>query len=249
MGGLEIGYLYLLAAGGGLVSFLSPCVLPLIPAYLCLLAGTSLEQFTADQTVSREVMGRAVLSAFAFVMGFTTVFVLLGASAWAINALVFEHIEVIGKVAGALIVVLGLHYMGLFRIPLLDREVRFNPDRMSGAWLGAYVIGLAFAFGWTPCIGPILGAILTIAASKSSLDFGVGLLTVYSLGLGIPFIAAAFAVKPFMDLARRFRSHIRKVEVGAGALLTATGVMIFTNSLQTLGFYLLEVFPALGAIG
>ena len=247
MGGFDISYLA--AVGGGLVSFLSPCVLPLVPGYMCFLTGASLEQLTTRDAAAREVMPRAVASALAFVMGFTTVFVIMGASASAINAFVFEHIEVIGKVAGALIVVLGLHYMGLLRIPLLNREARFNPERISGGWVGAYVIGLAFAFGWTPCIGPILGTILAIAGTEDSLGFGVSLLTVYSLALGIPFVIAAFALKPFMDFARRFRRHIRKVEMGAGALLVVTGVMMFTNSLQTLGFYLLETFPALGAIG
>lgn len=247
MGGFEISYLA--AAGGGLISFLSPCVLPLVPAYVGFLAGASLEQLTAGDRVARQATTRAVTAALAFVLGFTTVFVLLGASASAINALIFEHIGVIGKVAGAVIVVLGLHYMGLLRIPAFDQELRFNPGKSFGGWLGAYVIGLAFAFGWTPCIGPILATILTIAATKESLGFGISLLTVYSLGLGIPFVTAALAVQPFMNFARRFRRHMHKVEIGAGALLVVTGVMIFTNSLQALGFYLLEVFPALGTIG
>ena len=246
MSGFEISFLA--AAGGGLISFLSPCVLPLVPAYLCFLAGASLEQITGEEA-ARAVMPRAVLSALAFVLGFTTVFVMMGASASAISGLLLENIGVIGKIAGAVIVVLGLHYVGLFRIGLLDRELRFNPQRMWGGWIGAYVIGLAFAFGWTPCIGPILATILTLAASDDSLAFGASLLTVYSLALGIPFLIAALAIKPFLNFVQRFRRHLHKVEVGAGALLIVTGVMIFTNSLQTLGFYLLELFPALANIG
>ncbi len=246
MGGFDISYLA--AAGGGLISFLSPCVLPLVPAYLCFLAGVSLEELTGKEA-ARPVMPRALLAALAFVLGFTTVFVTMGASASAVSGLVMQHMGVIGKVAGVVIIVLGLHYVGLFRIALLDRELRFNPRRIWGGWIGAYVIGLAFAFGWTPCIGPILATILTIAASRESLGFGTSLLTVYSLGLGIPFLLAALAVKPFLKFVGRFRAHLHKVEMGAGALLVVTGVMIFTNSLQSMGFYLLEMFPALGNIG
>ncbi len=247
MSGFEISYLA--AAGGGLISFLSPCVLPLVPAYLCFITGSSLERFTAEGEAEAGLVTRAVLLAIVFVLGFTTVFVLLGASASAITGLVRGQMDIIGKIAGAVIVLLGLHYMGLFRIAVLDRELRFNPDRGAGGWIGAYVIGLAFAFGWTPCIGPILATILTIAATRDSLDFGISLLAVYSLALGIPFVLAALALKPFMSFARRFRHHLGKVEKGAGALLVATGVLIFTNTLQTFGFYLLEAFPVLGTIG
>ena len=139
--------------------------------------------------------------------------------------------------------------MGLLRIPWLYREVRFHPDNAPTGLIGAYVIGVAFAFGWTPCVGPILATILTIAASRDSLGYGVSLLGVYALGLGIPFIIAALCLNPFMDFLRRFRRHVRKVEVTAGALLALTGVLIFTNALSTFGFYLLEVFPVLGTIG
>jgi cytochrome c-type biogenesis protein len=247
MEGYEISYVA--AVGGGLISFLSPCVLPIVPGYLCFLAGTSLERLTAEQAVAPDLTRRVTLSAVSFVLGFTTVFVLMGASASAITALLREHLDTISIVAGGLIVIFGLHYMGLFRIGVLDREARFNPDKLGEGWPAAYVLGLAFAFGWTPCIGPILATILTIAAIRESLSFGMSLLAVYSLGLGIPFILAAFAMKPFMRFLKRFRTHIRKVEVGAGALLVVTGVLILTNSLQILGFYLLEVFPALATIG
>ena len=247
MEGFQISYLA--AAGGGLISFLSPCVLPIVPGYLCFMAGTSLERLTAEQEVAPDLTRRVALAAFAFVLGFSTVFVLMGASASAVNALLREHLDTISVVAGSLIVIFGLHYMGLFRISVLGREARFNPGRLGEGWPAAYVLGLAFAFGWTPCIGPILATILTIAATQESLSFGVSLLAVYSLGLGIPFLPAAFAMKPFLRFLRRFRAHIRKVEVGAGALLVLTGVLILTNSLQVIGFYLLEAFPVLATIG
>ncbi len=247
MGGFDVSYVA--AAGAGLISFLSPCVLPLVPAYLSYIAGTSLENLTAERGVDRALARRVAVSGLVFVIGFSTVFVLMGASASAINRLIFSHIDVISKVAGAVIVVFGLHYMGLFRIPLLYREVRFNPQRTSAGLVGAYVLGLAFAFGWTPCVGPILSTILAIAAGRDSIGYGVSLLAVYAAGLGIPFMLAAVAVNPFMTFLGRFRRHLRKVEVAAGALLVATGVLIFTNSLQVLSYWLLEAVPALGEIG
>ena len=159
----------------------------------------------------------------------------------------------IGRVAGVIIVVFGLHYMGVFRriaaLNFLQRDVRFHGETKKRGPVGAFLIGLAFGFGWTPCIGPILATILTIAARSESLGFGVSLLAVYSLGLGIPFIAAALAMRPFMGFMRRFRRHLRKIELGAGGVLVATGALIFLDQFSALGFYLLEVFPALGQIG
>ncbi len=246
MAGYEISYIA--AAGGGLISFLSPCVLPLVPGYLCFLAGTTLDDYLEEERADGALVYRTVGSAGAFVLGFSTVFVSLGASASAISLFLRDYMDVLGTIASILIIVFGLHYMGAFRIAFFNREARFNPERMAGP-MGAYFIGLAFAFGWTPCIGPILATILTIAATQDSLGFGISLLSVYSLGLGIPFLLAAFAVKPFMAFARRFRQHMRKLEIGAGGLLVMTGMLIFTGTLETFGFYLLEVFPWLGLIG
>ena len=237
------------AGGAGVVSFLSPCVLPLVPAYLCFVAGTSLDRVLEDGAVERSMARRVALSAFAFVLGFSTVFVLMGASASAINRLIVDHIDVLAKIGGAVIVLLGLHVMGLLRIPLLHREVRFNPAASPAGPAGAYVVGLAFAFGWTPCIGPILATILTVAASRDSLGYGVSLLAVYALGLGIPFMIAALCLNPFMAFLRRARRHVRTVEIATGALLALTGVLIATDVLSSFGFYLLEAFPALGGIG
>lgn len=248
MAALDISYLA--AAGGGIASFLSPCVLPLVPAYLCYVTGASLEELAATDGREKAVPATRTLAlALAFVLGFSTVFVALGASASAVNAVLSEHMTVLAQVAGVVIIVLGLHYVGLFRIAVLNRELRFNPTAKLPGWLGAYVIGIAFAFGWTPCIGPILATILTIAASRETLGFGVSLLAVYSLGLGIPFIIAAMGIRSFSGFFQRFRRHFRTVELFVGVLLIATGVMFLTGTFQTLSYVFLDLFPALAEIG
>lgn len=248
MGGLDISYAG--AAGAGLISFLSPCVLPLVPAYLSYMAGTTLDRMLDDTGEAQAATTRRVfVSALAFVIGFSTVFIAMGASASALNRLILENIDIIGKIAGAVIVLFGLHYMGLLKIPLLYREARFHTKEASGGLVGAYLLGLAFAFGWTPCVGPILATILTVAASREELGYGISLLATYALGLGIPFLLAALAVKPFMRFMQRFRRHLRKVEFGAGALLVLTGILIFTNSLGQFSYFLLDLFPWLATIG
>ena len=245
------GISYLAAAGGGLVSFLSPRVLPLVPAYLCLVAGTSLEELTeaGEDGAARGINWRVVATSFIFVLGFSTVFVLLGASASYVNRLIIEHLELLSKIAGAVIVIFGIHMTGLVRIPFLYREARFNTIDKPQNWFGPYLIGLAFGFGWTPCIGPILGTILAIAASDSSLGYGVSLLGVYSLALGIPFILAAFAMNRFLSFMRRFRRYFKLVEVGTGLILIATGFLIFTGQFQILAYWFLETFPGLANLG
>lgn len=240
---------FVIAASGGALSFLSPCVLPLVPAYLCYVAGTSFEELAAAEGRPPALARRTLAAALAFVLGFSTVFVLLGASASAINRLLLPHLPELAKIAGVVIVLFGLHMMGLLRIPFLNREARFNPAAGQAGLGQAYVLGLAFAFGWTPCIGPILATILALAASQKSLDYGVSLLAVYALGLGIPFLLAAFALDPFLRFLSRFRRHLRKAEITAGALLTATGILIFTNNLGQIGLYLLQAFPGLARIG
>jgi cytochrome c-type biogenesis protein len=252
---------YAAAAAGGLLSFLSPCVLPLVPAYLCFIAGTSFEELTRKDALGNDMnteglTQRVALGAVGFVLGFSTVFVALGASAAAINPLILAHKEMLGRIAGLVIIVFGLHYMGALRIPLLNREARFQPEHMGdvtrSAWmqfLSPYVLGLAFAFGWTPCIGPILATILAIAASHESLKAGVFLLSTYSLGLGIPFLAAAFAVRGFLAFAVRIRRHMRKVEMAAGLLLAATGVLMAIGSFEKIAITLITVFPFLARLG
>lgn len=250
MGGLDITYAA--AVGGGLVSFLSPCVLPLVPAYLCLVAGTSLDQIAnldEKEAIRRGINWQVVAMAVIFVLGFSTVFILLGASASFINRLIIEHLELLSKIAGGVIIIFGIHMTGLVRIPFLYREARFNNVDKPQNWFGAYVIGLAFGFGWTPCIGPILGTILALAASESSLGYGVSLLGVYSLGLGIPFILAAFAMNTFLKFMRRFRQYFKAVEIGTGLILIATGVLIFSGQFQILAYWFLEAFPGLANLG
>jgi cytochrome c-type biogenesis protein len=238
---------FLAALVAGLVSFLSPCVLPLVPPYLVFLAGTSLERF-ADKELEPRVRRETVLAAALFVLGFSTVFVALGASASAIGSLIRAYSGPLATVAGIVIIVMGLHFLGLTPIGLLHRQKRMEVSKPVGLW-GAYVIGLAFAFGWTPCIGPILAAILAVAASEQTVAKGASLLAVYSLGLGIPFIVAAFAVEPFAAFLARFKKYLRRVEQVMGGLLVLTGVAFLTGSIGTMSVWLLEMFPGLGKIG
>ena len=238
---------FLAALIAGLVSFLSPCVLPLVPPYLIFLAGTSLERF-ADREPEPRVKRETVLAALLFVAGFSTVFVALGASASVIGSLIRAYSEPLSIVAGVIIIVMGLHFLGLTPIALLHHQKRLDVSKPVGLW-GAYVIGLAFAFGWTPCIGPILAAILAVAASEQTVARGAALLAVYSLGLGIPFIIAAFAVEPFAAFLARFKKYLRRVEQTMGALLVLTGIAFLTGSISQLSIWLLQAFPGLGNIG
>ncbi len=238
------------ALGAGILSFVSPCVLPLIPAYLCFLGGASLDELTAEGGVDKALSRRIFISALAFVLGFSTVFISLGAGATALSGLLAENIEVLSKIAGVVIVVFGLHYMGAFRIGFLNFEKRFHLENKPAGMAGSYLLGLAFAFGWTPCVGPILATLLMVAAGGDSLWYGTSLLAVYAAGLGIPFMLAAFGVKPFMGFMARFRKHMRKVEITIGSLLVVTGIAIFTGSLADAAYWLLEAFPGLfGDVG
>jgi cytochrome c-type biogenesis protein len=235
------------AAGlAGLLSFLSPCVLPLVPPYLSYLAGTTLDRLTdrGDSDLNR----RAMLAALLFVMGFSTVFVALGATASVLGQAVRQHLDLLGTVAGIAIIVMGLHFLGLFRLAFLYREARVSVAKPAGLW-GAYLMGLAFAFGWTPCIGPILAAILAVAGSEDNVGHGAILLAVYSAGLGLPFLAAAFAMKPFVALLKRMRSSYGYVEKAMGALLVLTGIAFLTGSISSASFWLLETFPVLQQLG
>jgi cytochrome c-type biogenesis protein len=231
---------------GGLISFLSPCVLPLVPPYLSFLAGTTFDRLEAGDNAG--VRRRALLAALLFVAGFTTVFVALGATASALGQIVRQYLDVLGTLAGLAIIVMGLHFLGAFRIGLLYREARFQVARPVGLW-GAYAMGLAFAFGWTPCIGPVLAAILAVAGSEANVARGAALLAAYSLGLGIPFLIAAFAMKPFVAAMKRIRSRFALVEKAMGVLLVLTGVAFLTGWITTASFWLLEAFPALGRLG
>ena len=237
----------LAALVAGLVSFLSPCVLPLVPPYLVYLAGASLERF-ADKEPEPQVRRETVMAAALFVLGFATVFVALGASASVVGSLIRAYSGPLATVAGIIIIVMGLHFLGLTQIALLHRQKRLEVAKPVGLW-GAYVMGLAFAFGWTPCIGPILAAILAVAASEQTVTRGAGLLAVYSLGLGIPFMLAAFAIEPFAAFLARFRKYLRRVEQAMGLALVLTGIAFLTGSINTVSVWLLETFPVLGKIG
>jgi cytochrome c-type biogenesis protein len=231
----------------GLLSFLSPCVLPLVPPYLVYLAGASLERF-ADAEKPPQVRLETILAALLFVLGFSTVFIAFGASASVIGEVVRVYSGPLATIAGIAIIIMGLHFLGVTRLALLMREKRAPIPKPVGLW-GAYVMGLAFAFGWTPCIGPILAAILAVAASKDTVGTGAGLLAVYSAGLGIPFLIAAFAVEPFAAFVARFRTHLAVVEKVMGGLLVLTGIAFLTGFVSEASFWLLEAFPALGKIG
>lgn len=234
------------AAAAGLLSFLSPCVLPLAPPYLAFIAGTTVEELAGADAgrARREVIFAALL----FVAGFATVFVTLGASASAFGQLVRQYLDILSFVAGAAIIAMGLHFLGLFRLGWLYREARMRVERPLGLW-GAYLMGLAFAFGWTPCIGPILAAILAVAGSQASVGRGALLLGVYSAGLGVPFVAAALAIGPALRFIGRFKHYFGAVEKTVGALLVLTGIAFLTGSMQMLSYWLLDAFPGLAKLG
>ncbi len=231
----------------GLVSFLSPCVLPLVPPYLIYLTGATIEHIESNEPAS--VSKRAVmLSAALFVLGFSTVFVLLGASASLIGELIRAWSAQLSILAGIVIILMGLHFLGLTRIGLLMREGRVPIPKPVGLW-GAYVMGLAFAFGWTPCIGPILAAILSIAAAEATVAKGAGLLAVYSAGLGIPFLIAAFMIEQFSQLFARMKGQLVNVERAMGVLMIIAGIGFLTGAVSSVSIWLLETFPILQSMG
>ncbi|MFH1552507.1 MAG: cytochrome c biogenesis protein CcdA [Candidatus Omnitrophota bacterium] len=214
----------------GILSFLSPCVLPLVPGYISFLSGVSLEELKQGSTRGRVLRKAALVSVF-FVMGFSVIFVAMGASASFIGKLLADHIVVMTKVAGVVIVVLGLHLVGVLRLGWLNYQKHFEVKKFSPGFLGAFLIGMAFGFGWTPCVGPILAGILALAAAQKTLVKGMFLLAAYSLGLGIPFIITAFAVGVFMRFFERYKRFIRWGQAIAGVLLIVMGVLIFFDSL------------------
>ncbi len=247
---IDVGYVS--AVGAGALSFLSPCVLPLVPPYLCYMAGVSVDDFRGDAQAARApTQARMALmsAAFAFVLGFTTVFVALGAGASTIGGVLRVWQQELAIVAGILIIVMGLNFLGILRIPLLSREARFQAQGKSASVGAAYVMGLAFAFGWTPCIGPVLGPILTLAGGRETVGEGAALLAAYSFGLGVPFLLAALFSGAFMRFLGRFRVHLGRVEKVMGGLLVVAGVLFLTGGIQTASFWLLETFPALGTLG
>ncbi|MEG3638184.1 cytochrome c biogenesis CcdA family protein [Magnetococcus sp. PR-3] len=241
---------FLTAFGAGFLSFISPCVLPLVPAYLSFMSGISVDEMkSAGEEGNSKVALHATLHSLSFVLGFSLVFIGLGATASALGQLMFDYMEYLSKFGGVLIVIFGLHFMGLFRIGFLNFEARFNPDQKPPGMWGAFFIGLAFAFGWTPCVGPILAGILALSAGQDTINEGILLLAAYSAGLGVPFILAGLAINRFLVFFTKIRRHMHKVELVAGGLLVVIGVLIFLGDMTVISSYLLELFPGLAELG
>lgn len=238
-------HIYLGVALAGLASFLSPCVLPLVPPYLSYLGGATLGQLSRESEVDRRIWLRVVGSAFFFVLGFTTVFVSLGAGASAIGQFLLSYRTELGTAAGVIIVLFGLHFLGIMHIPLLYSEARYSTKFAEATFGSAYVMGLAFAFGWTPCIGPVLATILTLAATDTGLYSGIKLLFAYSLGLGLPFILAAVAIQPFLNFLKRFKQYFATLEKVMGLLLVVAGFMFIFGVQNWFSQWLIENFPRL----
>jgi len=235
----------LVALIAGLISFLSPCVLPIVPPYLAYMSGVSIGDMQSPGVARR----KAIVAALFFVMGLSTVFLLLGFTASAFGAFVLQNQELFAQISGVVVIIFGLHFLSVFRIPILDREIRMEAGQSGGSAVGAYVLGLAFAFGWTPCIGPQLGAILSLAASEASVARGTLLLGIYALGLGVPFLLAAIFLSRSMVLMNKMKRHMGVIEKVMGALLLLVGVMLVTGLFSTFSWWLLETFPALAALG
>lgn len=243
---LDIGYGAAFLAG--LLSFFSPCVLPIVPPYLAWLAGLSFNQLQ-DDDIAPQAQRRIVLAAVFFVLGFSTVFIMLGATASVLGQTLARYFDTLAIIAGAIIFVMGLHFIGIFKIGFLYREARVNVDKKPAGALGAYVMGLAFAFGWTPCVGPILAAILFVAAGQETAWQGAGLLGVYAAGIGIPFLAAGIFASRFIRFAARFRKHMRKIEIAVGILLVVTGILFMTGQMSRIAQWMIDTFPTLATVG
>ena len=227
----------------GVLSFISPCVLPLVPGYLSFISGVSVEEMRGGSEARATSRRQVFVASLAFVGGFSLVFILLGASASALGQFLGERLSVMGKVAGVLLVIFGLHTMGVLKVSWLYTEKRIHTEQRPAGPFGAFLVGLAFAFGWTPCIGPILAGILAIAASKDTVGMGIALLAVYSIGLGIPFLLASLAVDSFFAAFAKIRRYYKAIEVTAGALIVVIGVLIFTDRFTAIAQFLTPYLP------
>jgi cytochrome c-type biogenesis protein len=232
----------LLALAGGLLSFLSPCVLPVVPPYLAYMSGISMSEMTSPT----EARKRVIVPALFFVMGLSTIFLLLGFAASKLGIFFLSNQEWFNRIAGIIVITFGLHFLGLIRIPFLMREARLDAGDQGGSAFGAFLLGLAFAAGWTPCNGPILSGILTMVAREADVTRGLYLMGIYSIGLGLPFLLSAIFITRAIGLMRRLRPHMRKIEIAMGALLVIVGLLLFTSSLSILSGWMLDAMDSLG---
>ncbi|WP_347139031.1 cytochrome c biogenesis protein CcdA [Paracoccus sp. SSK6] len=232
----------LVALLAGILSFLSPCVLPIVPPYLAYMTGVGVNGLKARER-------SAVLPALFFVLGLSTVFLIMGFAASAFGRAFLQYQDVLAKIAGVVVVVMGLHFLRVIRIPFLDHEARIDTGEQGGGALGAYLLGLAFAFGWTPCIGPQLGMILSLAATGGEMSRGTALLAVYALGLGIPFLLAAIFINRAIGLMNRIKPWLHVIERAMGLLLLVVGAMLLTGAFSAFSYWLLETFPGLAMLG
>ena len=240
----EISYFYVLLAG--LLSFLSPCVLPIVPGYLCFIAGTSLDKALDNQETLRS---NTLKYSISFVFGFSSIFVLMGASATYLSSLLYEYFDYLRIIGGIIIIIFGIHFTQIIQFSFLNSDSRIQIKNYKPGLVGSFIVGLSFAFGWTPCIGPILGSVLSVAASSETISEGTFLLILYSAGLGIPFILAAYGIGTFLKFLSRIRKHIRTIEIFTGLLLILFGILILTNRIQELAFFFIKYFPFLTQIG
>ena len=231
----------LIAFGAGLISFLSPCVLPLIPGYVSFISGQSLQDILKSKNIN-------ILPLILFCLGFSTVFIMLGASASFLGQTLLQNSEILRIIAGIIIIIFSLQLIGIINIPYLNFEKRFDA-RQSQNILFPYVIGLAFGFGWTPCIGPILGSILALASIEETLSRAILLLSFYSLGLAIPFVLSGYLIQRFLLFSKNFKKNINIISKIGGVILLITGILILTNQLQAIGFYIIKIFPFMQNFG
>ena len=237
------------AALAGLLSFLSPCILPMVPFYLCYMAGISMAELRGDGAIAPGAQRRLVLSAIFFALGVTSIFMLLGMGATALGQAFLEWKDKLAYVAAAMLIVLGLHFLGVIRLPFLYREARIESNAKPTTVLGAYIMGLAFGFGWTPCVGPALTAILFVASGMGDIGRGALLLMVYGLAMTTPFIVAAVFSRPFLGWAQRNRKYLGHVEKAMGVMLILFGVLIATNSVAYIAQFMIEHVPWFTTIG
>jgi cytochrome c-type biogenesis protein len=243
------GLSFPLIFGAGVLSFLSPCVLPLVPPYLTYMSGASFDQLRDDGATAGVIWRKSVFTSLFFIAGFSIVFILFGATATAFGQAFRQALPIITPIAGLFIIAMGLHFLGVYRIAFLDRQLRHNGPGVASGPVGGFLLGLAFAVGWTPCIGPVLAAILAVASTRETALDGAALLGLYSLGLGVPFLLAGIAIGPFLTFFSGFKKHLGMVEKVMGGLLVITGLLFLTGQFTRISYWFLETFPVLQQFG